>query len=490
MAYRRNPDHLWRKNADSVWHFKLGIPSALRAHYPSDTPGKDKTHIVQSLHTHHRAEAQRLALTLAAQYRAEFERLKKGEVAQAPSRLHARISDIRQAMQDLQSSGLSGDEREVQALALHDAIESTHRRMLKEQGEAAAAFAARRMSQPDKVSLTQALESFAKLSDNKEQTIATYRLAVREFLSFMKMADCFPEDVTEAKAVAYVDVLNEGSLSRTSKVKRLGGLHQIWEHMRRRGWPRSPWDGHKLTGPAKKKAARHEGEEDPDGSEDVRPFTDAEALRVFTLPAPEDKRKRTYTRSLFRELYALGFTTGMRLNELASLRPVDITKLDDEWRVVSIPESVAKTEAGVRKIPVCHPVAVAILDARVKKQSLPKARIFSECSTGGPDNKPSWHVSKAMSRERLDEKRLGFSKEVNFHSTRRSFATLLENHSTAEPIAQQRYIGHAVSSLMHTTYSSGAGVEKLKSVVRGVSYSADIEQALRMALPLPEASEG
>jgi integrase len=327
------------------------------------------------------------------------------------------------------------------------------------------------------------MDTFTKASTNEEQTKATYRLAVREFLAFLNMADCFPEDVPDAKAVAYVDALNAGPLSRTVKVKRIGGLHQIWESMRRRGWPRSPWDGHKLSNPAKAPKATGDASHDEDENEDVRPFTEAEALKVFTLAAPQDKRQRTYTRPLFRELYALGFTTGMRLNEIASLRPIDVTVLDDVWRVVSIPEAVAKTKAGIRKIPVCHPVAVAILDARLKKQETAKGRLFSECSTGGPDNKPSWHVSKAMSRERLDQKRLSFTSEVNFHSTRRSFATLLENKSKAEPITQQRYIGHAIASLMHSTYSGGAGLEKLKAVVAGISYSSVMEEAFRLALP-------
>lgn len=305
MAYRRNPDYLWRKNAHSVWHFKLGIRESLRQHYPADTPGKNKTHIVQSLHTHSRAEAQRLALTLAAKYKAEFERLAKGEVRQTPSLLQAQVVDIRQAMRDLRESGLTGDEWEVQTLVLQDAIESVGARIAEEEGDAAASLAVRRMAQPGRVSLTEALESFTKVSDNKAQTVETYRLAVRKLLAFMNVTDLFPEDVPDAKAAAYVDFLNSGSLSKTVKVKRLGGLHQIWEHMYRRGWPRSPWDKHKLTNPVKVAA-----KQDEDDNEDVRPFTEAEACKVFSLPAPQDKRQRTYTRPLFRELYALGFTTG------------------------------------------------------------------------------------------------------------------------------------------------------------------------------------
>ncbi|MGC4059620.1 MAG: hypothetical protein QM749_01665 [Aquabacterium sp.] len=489
MAFSKTPDYLWRKNADAVWHFKMGIPAALRKHYPSDTPGKTKTHVVQSLHTYSRPEAQKLVLPLAAQQMVEFKRLSSGVVTKAINPAHSRVPDIRQSMAQLLADGPSGED-DVTALVLYDAIEHTSEQIRKEAGNVAADFAVRRMAQPNKVSLNEALTAFVGVSDSRAQTIGTYHLAVREFLGFLQVPDCFPEDVTDAKAVAYVDMLNAGPLSKSAKSKRLVGLHQVWLHMRRKGWPHSPWTDHKLTTPAKAPKvpqdesgvdAAEKGGDDED-NEDVRPFTDAEAIKVFTLPEPKDKRQRTYTRPLFRELYALGFITGMRLNEIVSLRPMDVSVLDEDWRLVTVPKGVAKTEAGIRRIPVCHPVAVAILDARLKQQEHPKGRLYAECNPGGPDNKPSWHVSKAMSKERLDGKRLGFTSEVNFHSTRRSFSTLLEQKSLAEPIAQQRYIGHAIPSLMHTVYSGGSGIEKLKKVVEELSYSPALEEALSLAV--------
>jgi integrase len=267
----------------------------------------------------------------------------------------------------------------------------------------------------------------------------------------------------------------------------------VWKHMRRRGWPVSPWTDLQITEvPKKAKQLTSQGTEatssdfDEDEDEDVRPFTNAEAVRIFALPAPKDKRKRKYTRPLFRELYALGFITGMRLNEIASLRPVDVEKLDEKWRVVTVTLTVAKTEAGARRLPICHPVAVAILDARVAAQKDPKGRLYKECHPGGPDNKPSWHVGKAMSRERLDERKLGLNRAANFHSTRRSFATLMENSTVIDNIGQQRYMGHDIPNQMNGTYSGGTGVEKLKAIVLGLAYPAEVEEALRLAAPVVE----
>ena len=59
-----------------------------------------------------------------------------------------------------------------------------------------------------------------------------------------------------------------------------------------------------------------------------------------------------------------------------------------------------------------HPVAVAILTARAEAQTDPKGILFAECVPGGPDAKTSWHVGKAMGRDR---DRLGLD-EVTFHS--------------------------------------------------------------------------
>lgn len=489
MAYKKTPSYLWQKDT-GLWHFKLGIPEALRKHYPSGQPGRFKTHIVESLHTHNRAEAMRLKEPLLVKYREEFRRLSGGVVTQTINPARLRVADLREAMvthreiSDADDSDDAWDAHSAAALYLDEQIEQVCTQIEREEGAGAAQFAYRRMREPESKTLNDALGLFESTAELKAQSIGAYRLAVRELLGFLKVADCYPDEVPMPKVIAYVDMLNAGPLSKSVKDKRLSNLNQLWKQMRRRGWPPSPWEGHKVTQPAKVKA--HEpgaGAGGDDDNEDVRPFTDKEAIRLFTLKAPEDKRRRTYTRELFRELYALGFVTGMRLNELVSLRPMDVTVLDEHWRLLSVPKEVAKKAGSIRKIPVCHPVAVAILDARLARQEDPRSRLFSECVVGGPDSKPSWHVSKAMSRERLDARRLGFSSEVNFHSTRRSFATLMENSHVVDTIGQQRYIGHAIPTQLHGVYSGGTGIEKLKRIVDGLVYPPAVEEAIRLAEP-------
>jgi integrase len=488
MAFKKTPSYLWQGRT-GAWFFKLGIPEELRKHFPSEKPGKNKTHIVESLHTHSHQEAEQRKFPLLVQHRAAFKRLSSGVVTKAINPAQAMVPLLREEMAQLAKVEPSAwsDEHEAISEGLQVAIEHTHDLIERDEGAQAAGLAARRMQYPNKRTLNEALASLTATSTNKVQTVETYKMAVKELLAFLKVPDGFPEDVTDDKASAYVEHLNSGPLSKSSKRTRMSGLGAVWGHMKKKGWPASPWKDQELTEPKKAPKPRKEGEDasavDDDEDTDVREFTEAEALSVFTLPVPQDKRQRKYTRGLFRELYALGFITGMRLNEIASLRRMDVEVLDDKWRVINILRKTTKSDAGVRKIPVCHPVAVAILDARMTKQKDVKGQIFTECPPSGKYKKAGWKVGSAMSNERLQK--LGFTpREVDFHSTRRNFTTLLEEQSKGDIVAQQRYIGHDIGTLMHRIYSGGSGVEKLKTVVEGLQYPPALEDAFKLALPV------
>ncbi|MEY8688909.1 MAG: hypothetical protein AB9M53_03395, partial [Leptothrix sp. (in: b-proteobacteria)] len=104
-------------------------------------------------------------------------------------------------------------------------------------------------------------------------------------------------------------------------------------------------------------------------------------------------------------------------------------------------------------------------------QTQPAESIFPECRPGGPDNRLSWHVQKALGRDR---DRLGFESAVDFHSTRRSFMTILER-TGASVVHSQRYVGHRVPSLMHSVYSDGASLDNLRKVAEVVQYPPEVE---------------
>lgn len=220
--------------------------------------------------------------------------------------------------------------------------------------------------------------------------------------------------------------------------------------------------GHALKG--KRKSTEEPREEA------ARAWTTAEAVRLFASPDPTDNRARTYTRPLFRELHVLGFVIGMRLEEITSLRNRDVSL--KEWGVL-VSARKGKTEASIRTLPVVHPVAVAILKRRKTAcKGDPEARLFSECVPGGKDSKTSHHVSKSMGKDR---DRLKFGSEVNFHSTRKSWAKLTLELGMQKELRQQ-YIGHESDDLIDNTYAKGVGLEVLRrKVAEVVVYPVELE---------------
>lgn len=439
-------------------YLNLPIPADLRAHFL--TAGeKPRTHIVEALGTGDPTEGRRLARLRAGDWDREFDKLRKGARGTIPSDLR-KAYHYREAFEQARAEGQDEDD----LFGLESLVIDHAEKIEKEAGlEAAQQFHAI-ATQPHRLTVLQALEKMNESPDITEGTKQKRAQAVRELLGFLKVADCLPEFVTEARAVAYVDHLNAGPLGYSTKQDRLSNFQALWRFLaKRRQVPRdaSPWRDHELTG--RKKA------EQVGGQTEKRGWTEAELLKLFQ--APEAARAAHYSRKLFRELYTLGLTTGMRLDEIVSIRPGAV---EAERGTYWVTIEASKTAAGVRTIPVVHKAAVAILKRRLEAQKNPAQSIFPECRPGGPDSKLSWHVQKALGRDR---DRLGFGPEVDFHSTRRTFLTMMDN-AGADVVHVQRYVGHRVPSLMHSVYSDGSSRAKLLEVARAARYSAKVEALL------------
>lgn len=440
-------------------YLNLPIPADLRPQFLTSS-GKHRTHIVEALGTGDPTEGRRLARLKGAHWVREFDALRKGHLGELPSDLR-RAYAMREALQEVRARGDEDSAFEVESMAREHA-----ERIEGEAGADAAQQFYALATRPERLTLLQAVERMGESGDLTEGTKRKRKQQVKDLLAFLKVPDCLPETITEARAVAYVDWLNGTALGKATKEGRLSGLQAVWRFLeRKRQLPKgsSPWGNHEVTTP-KKPASEQAGEK--------RGWKEAEILALFQ--APDDVRAKHYTRRLFRELYALGFITGMRLDEIVSIRPAAVEPIKGGYWI-NIEH--AKTEAGVRGIPVVHPAAVAILRRRLKAQKDPEASIFPECRPGGPDNKLSWQVQKAMGRDR---DALGFGGEVDFHSTRRTFLTMMEN-SGADVVHVQRYVGHRVPTMMHAVYSDGASRESLRKVAAAVRYPAKVETELARA---------
>lgn len=439
-------------------YLNLPIPADLRPQFLT-AGGKVRTHIVEALGTGDPAEARALARVRTGDWQRQFNRMRKGSRGELPSDLR-KATEFREAITEARTR----NDEDVEAV--ESLVQDHAERIEQEAGLAAAQQFYRLATQPEKMTLLEALQEMGESTDIREGTKLKREHAVRELLGFLRIPDCLPEAVTDERAVAYVAWLNASKLGISTKEDRLSCFHTLWRFLgQKRQVPAgsSPWRDHALTG--RKRAGTG-------ASESKRGWRPAELEKLFS--APDEARVVHYSRKLFRELYTLGLTTGMRLDEIVSITPsaVEVSK-GAYW--VSIEAS--KTDAGVRCIPVVHKAAVAVLKRRIEAQKVGSQSIFPECRPGGPDNKLSWHVQKAMGRDR---DRLGFGPEVDFHSTRRTFLTMMDN-SGAEIAHVQRYVGHRVPTMMHTVYSDGSSKERLLKVARAVRYPDQVEGLMQPA---------
>lgn len=473
MAFQKNPSYLWQHDSGN-WFLKRPIPPDLQRHYLHKTTGKPLTHLVQSLGTHSRTEAEKRKRAPLRLIESAFARLGAGVMSAVASRHHDKLKQLRQhiaestAMDEARIAAGGDDEEDPLGIGiLQELAAESAEKLETEQGTAAAKAAYRLAVKPGTLSLMEALVERHKGASLREQTKASEVKALNELFAFLKVGDCLPQDVTGSIAIDYVDALNDGKLSHATKKGKVSCLGRLWKTKKVRAQlPKNapnPWVDHDVKGERK---STDEVDEEVSG----RPWTDEEMVKVFAAPDADDKRRRTYTRSLFRELHVLGFITGMRLDEITSLRPLDVTSIKGG---VSVHVRKSKSIAGIRLIPVVHPAAVAVLKARVNAQTDSKGMLFAECVPGGPDNKTSWHVSKAMGRDRI---KLALN-EVTFHSTRGTFMTLQENAGT-NFVHVQRYVGHEIDTVMHKDYSAGSSVATLRAVADVAHYSELVEGAL------------
>jgi integrase len=370
-------------------YLNLPIPSDLRNRFQTKA-GKPQTHIVEALGTGDPAKGRRLVRERAAYWELEFSKLRRGHAAELPSTLR-KIQQIREGCAEAKASNNLDGLDALQGFAA-DLAEEVEEAQGLQAAQALYAFA----TSPDKLSLLEAVEVMKDAGKGTEATHVKRLHAVRELLGFLKLVDCLPGDVTDARAVAYVDWLNGQPLTLSTKQDRLSNLQGVWRFLaRKRQVPAgsSPWQDHELTrtAPMTKDGTPAAGK---------RGWRSEEIIHL--LQAQEEKGARHYTRVLFRELYVLGFTTGLRLDEIVSLTPDDLEDWPEEPEAILVNISESKTEAGVRRLPVVHPVAVELLRRR-REQGLQQGgagSVFPECRPGGPDGRLCCRRSKSASIRR------------------------------------------------------------------------------------------
>jgi integrase len=441
------------KKRGAVYWLKLAVPRRLQ-----QIIGKER--IEESLRVTDLARANELKHGRIDHWRKEFRRME-----QSPP-LPPHLRDAEEARNAIRAAK---DDAEIDAL---DAAASAHADALEAEEPGKGAAFARVAFRGGEATIREAFDKFIADGEHTPGTVTNYRATFDEFMRHLRDPLARPQSVTRAVAEGYVDWLNREAISKRgrlldyrTKVERVRRLAHLWKELEARHLVphgANPWRGHKITG--KRKIER-------DGAEGMRrEHSDGEILRI--LQGVPMGKGTVQTPEFMRDLYALGFYTGMRLDEICSRTLGDI-ELRGKGYIVHIRRS--KTKAGIRSLPVVHAVPVAIFKRYVGKRTDPKAQLFAHLTRGGPDNKLSKNIENAMARYRV---RLGLPRGVTFHSTRSNFQTRLYDLGVNRDWVSA-YVGHQLPALAKVYV--GSIPDALRNVAKVIKYSPPVEKAMRVA---------
>ena len=187
---------------------------------------------------------------------------------------------------------------------------------------------------------------------------------------------------------------------------------------------------------------------------------------------------------------AIGIFSGMRAEEIARLRCVDVQVAGDIpfFNIVEQPDGwTPKTEAGIRMVPI-HPFLLEngllqYVEARRAEGSL---RMFPALRPQGKDRKLSASFSRSFSHTKM---KLGIGPKIVFHSFRHSVRTILTNKPPG--VVRDAWIdavmGHSAEdgsrrggggpSIGETTYTKQIHVSNLLAAISAIDYPPEVELA-------------
>jgi len=268
---------------------------------------------------------------------------------------------------------------------------------------------------------------------------------------WMKGASLPPtvEAIDRRAAGRYVtEHLTRTGLDAKTVQRKVSACRSYWVWLGRKGHvpdDRNPWD---RQAPAKAAANGR-------GGETERPFTDAELVALLNGPADPE----------LADLMRVAALSGMRIEEIYRLQVRYCAQGMFDIRV-------AKTRAGVRKVPI-HPDLAAIVARRVKGKE-PTGYLFHEPGALVEGRERSMAASKRFGHYRkrdgvgVDEQAEGKRRSlVNFHSFRRWFVTTAIRRGQPKHVVEQ-VTGHALNGMTLGVYFGGDDAARLRECVEAV----------------------
>ncbi len=203
-----------------------------------------------------------------------------------------------------------------------------------------------------------------------------------------------------------------------------------------------------------------------------RPFNTDELNKLFgadlfkVTKEERIKPKRHTMKSAMRWVPLIALYSGMRLDEICSLRTDNVQREGDIWFFVVTEDEgqSVKTEAGERKVPVHSGlIRCGFIDYL---EALPKGQLFPGLKAGGPDGKFSWQLTQRFTAYRRS---VGVTRpRLSFHSFRKNVATALDNAGVAQADVAA-LLGHE-RGFSFDRYSGGKDLKALRAIAEKISY--------------------
>lgn len=278
----------------------------------------------------------------------------------------------------------------------------------------------------------------------KLTTLSKTQKAVEVLLAHMRKRDVQLRDINRTLITGWLEVLKKDKAPSTIQ-NYVSAMAVIWDLARNRyhDAPQdNPWRGHGLE--AKRSKISYEA------------FTNSELLKILHTLSDSDE---------MRAVTLIGVYSGMRLNEICSLRPGNIKEIDG---ILCFRVDEGKTKAAARIIPVHSRIIDMVLSLRERPHN---GFLFYRASIiDRADGKRStWHTQRFTRAKRKALGEVGTERKV-FHSLRHGVVQQLDKNQVPEDRIAL-LLGHERGNTeSFRTYSKTGNAVELQRYVEMLSY--------------------
>lgn len=284
-------------------------------------------------------------------------------------------------------------------------------------------------------------------SKRKLTTLSKTNKSVEQLLEHLKIRDIQLRDINRTVVTGWLDKLKQEKAPQTIQ-NYISALAQIWDLARNRyhdAPQENPWRGHGIE--AKRSKVSYEV------------FAPGELVKVYEQLDEEMKA-----------VTLIGMYSGMRLNEICSLRAANIREVEG---VLCFEVTEGKTRSAARIIPV-HSLIIPLMKALRDKPH--NGFLFYKASIiDRADGKRStWHTQRFTRVKRLALGERGTERKV-FHSLRHEFAQQLDRNQVPEDrIALLMGHERGKTESFKTYSKNAASAQELAAYIELVSFEKSL----------------